>query len=78
MTEPEDRYSIEDAYPEWKHPVDPIATRIAPDGRVAVQLVLWHPGHGEPAEKWVQVSGPCGQLAVTLLDAAAVADWRVC
>ena len=79
MTASEPRYSVEDAYPEWKHPVDPLETRIAPDGRVAVKLVLWWVGGGEePAEKWVQMSAPCGQLAVEILDGETVTGWRVC
>lgn len=80
MTDPaEPRYSIQDAIPEWKHPEDPLETRIGPDGQVAVKLVLWNPSDKkEPAAHWVRVWGRCGQLTLDELTSDTVADWRVC
>ena len=71
------RYSIEDAVPEWKHPEDPLETRIGPDGQVAVRLVLWNPGSGVPAARWIRIWGRCGQITVDLLEDEAVAGWPV-
>lgn len=80
MTDPaaEPRYSVEDAFPEWKLPVDPIEIRVGPEGQTAVRLVLFGVGHDTaPAARWIRITSHSGQIGVELLDDKEVADWAV-
>ena len=79
MTDPgaDPSYSVQDAIPEWKLPVDPVEVRRAEDGRVAVRVVLFRAGPDAPIARWVRITSDCGQLGVELLEDEAVTDWSV-